>query len=156
MRFNVIQTTTRTISRLPCLSFARTTSPVRSRRCWKGRRAFQARERFSGVWALLPLSKETPQKPASSSNAPWICCPEWPGSYSTLGVFYFQTGQIDKAKEVLNRFKNSNASGALDVNRIEQVLAQAPAAIRGGNEPMTMANRAQLLQMALSLADRTL
>ena len=35
--------------------------------------------------------------------------PEWPGSYSTLGVFYFQTGQIAKAKEVLDRFKNSNA-----------------------------------------------
>jgi tetratricopeptide (TPR) repeat protein len=47
--------------------------------------------------------------------------PEWPGSYSTLGVFYFQTGQIAKAKEVLNRFKNTNESGALDLNRIEQV-----------------------------------
>jgi tetratricopeptide (TPR) repeat protein len=82
--------------------------------------------------------------------------PEWPGSYSTLGVFYFQTGQIAKAKEILNRFKNSNASGALDINRIEQVLAQAPAASPAGNEPMTMANREQLLQLALSLADRTL
>ncbi len=84
--------------------------------------------------------------------------PEWPGSYSTLGVFYFQTGQIAKAKEVLDRFKNSTASGSLDVNRIEQVLAQAPAPATspGGREPMTMANRAQLLQLALSLADRTL
>ena len=51
--------------------------------------------------------------------------PEWPGGYSTLGVFYFQTGQIDKAREVLNRFKNSNASGSLDIDRIEQVLDQA-------------------------------
>jgi len=33
--------------------------------------------------------------------------PEWAGSYSMLGVFYFQTGQIDKAKEVLG------ASGAV-------------------------------------------
>jgi tetratricopeptide (TPR) repeat protein len=82
--------------------------------------------------------------------------PEWPGSYSTLGVFYFQTGQIDKAKEVLNRFKNSNEHGALDINRIEQVLATAPATTPAGNEPMTMANRQQLLQLALSLADRTL
>ena len=82
--------------------------------------------------------------------------PEWPGSYSTLGVFYFQTGQIAKAKEILNRFKNSNASGALDINRIEQVLAHAPATSPAGNEPMTMANREQLLQLALSLADRTL
>jgi len=82
--------------------------------------------------------------------------PEWPGSYSTLGVFYFQTGQIAKAKEILNRFKNSNASGALDINRIEQVLAQAPVTSPAGNEPMTMANREQLLRLALSLADRTL
>jgi len=82
--------------------------------------------------------------------------PEWPGSYSTLGVFYFQTGQIDKAKEVLNRFKSSNAKGGLDVNRIEQTLAQAPQTAAAGNEPMTMASRQQFLQIALSLADRTL
>ena len=82
--------------------------------------------------------------------------PEWPGSYSTLGVFYFQTGQIDKAKEVLNRFKNSNAKGGLDVNRIEQTLAQAPATAPSGDQPMSMANREQFLQIALSLADRTL
>jgi tetratricopeptide (TPR) repeat protein len=82
--------------------------------------------------------------------------PEWSGSYSTLGVFYFQTGQIDKAKEVLNRFKNSSERGALDINRIEQVLATAPATSPAANEPMTMANRQQLLGLALSLADRTL
>ena len=82
--------------------------------------------------------------------------PEWPGSYSTLGVFYFETGQIDKAKEVLNRFKNSSTGGGLDVNRIEQILERAPATALTGNEPMTSANRAQLLQLALSLADRTL
>ena len=82
--------------------------------------------------------------------------PEWPGSYSTLGVFYFQTGQIAKAQEVLNRFKNSNAVGGLDITRIEKVLAQAPATSSTVNEPMTAANRTQLLQLALSLADRTL
>jgi tetratricopeptide (TPR) repeat protein len=82
--------------------------------------------------------------------------PEWPGSYSTLGIFYFQTGQIAKAKEVLNRFKNSTGSGGLDLNRIEQVLAQAPETASTGNEPMSMANRQQLLRFALSLADRTL
>lgn len=81
--------------------------------------------------------------------------PEWPGSYSVLGVFYFQTGQIEKAKEVLDRFKNSNAGG-LDINRIEQVLAQAPRTSATGNEPMTMANREQLLHLALTLADRSL
>jgi tetratricopeptide (TPR) repeat protein len=81
--------------------------------------------------------------------------PEWPGGYSTLGVFYFQSGQIDKAREVLNRFRNSSASGTLDIGRIEQVLDQAalhpaPAA------SMSETDRAQFLQLALSLADRTL
>ncbi len=81
--------------------------------------------------------------------------PEWPGSYSTLGVFYFQTGQIAKAREVLDRFKGSNAGG-LDVNRIEEVLSRAPAKPSSAQEPMSMAARQQLLQLALSLADRTL
>jgi len=82
--------------------------------------------------------------------------PEWSGSYSTLGVFYYQTGQIDKAREVLNRFKGSNAGGGLDVNRIEEVLSRAPATSSSASEPMSTAARQQLLQLALSLADRTL
>jgi hypothetical protein len=57
---------------------------------------------------------------------------------------------------VLGRFKNSSAGGSLDVNRIEEFLAQAPAAAPNENEPMTMESRNQLLQLALSLADRTL
>jgi tetratricopeptide (TPR) repeat protein len=81
--------------------------------------------------------------------------PEWPGGYSTLGMFYFQTGQIAKAREVLDRFKGSNAGG-LDVNRIEEVLSRAPAKPSSAQEPMSMAARQQLLQLALSLADRTL
>ena len=82
--------------------------------------------------------------------------PEWPGSYSTLGVFYYQTGQIDKAKEVFNRFKGSSASGGLDVNRIAETLEKAPAMPLVVNEPMPMAARQQLLQFAISIADRTL
>jgi tetratricopeptide (TPR) repeat protein len=82
--------------------------------------------------------------------------PEWSGSYSTLGVFYYQTGQIEKAKEVLSRFKGSNASGGLDVNRIAEALEKAPAMPLVVNEPMPMLARQQLLQFALSIADRTL
>jgi tetratricopeptide (TPR) repeat protein len=82
--------------------------------------------------------------------------PEWSGSYSTLGVFYYQTGQIEKAREVLNRFRGSNAAGGLDVNRIEDALAKAPASSSSATEPMPTAARQQLLQLALSIADRTL
>ena len=78
--------------------------------------------------------------------------PEWAGSYSTLGVFYYQTGQYSKAREVLARFKGSRSSG-LDTNRIEQALANAPA---DSLQPLSPAGRQQFLQIALSLADRTL
>ncbi|HTS06969.1 MAG TPA: tetratricopeptide repeat protein [Candidatus Eisenbacteria bacterium] len=81
--------------------------------------------------------------------------PEWAGSYSTLGVFYYQTGQIDKAREVLSRFKGSNAGG-LDVQRIEQVLSQTSGKSAAPNEPLTAEARQQLLQFALIIADRTL
>jgi len=81
--------------------------------------------------------------------------PEWAGSYSTLGVFYYQTGQIEKAREVLNRFKGSNAGG-LDVQRIEQVLTQTRGKSATPTEPLTTEARQQLLQFALIIADRTL
>lgn len=81
--------------------------------------------------------------------------PEWVGGYSTLGVFYYETGQIDKAREVLNRFKGSNAGG-LDVSRIEEALSQAPATTANVSGPMPAEARQQLLQLALSIADRTL
>jgi tetratricopeptide (TPR) repeat protein len=81
--------------------------------------------------------------------------PEWAGGYSTLGVFYYQTGQYDKAREVLSRFKGSR-SGGLDVNRIEQALANAPQTSAANAQPLPPAARQQFLQIALSLADRTL
>jgi tetratricopeptide (TPR) repeat protein len=81
--------------------------------------------------------------------------PEWVGSYSTLGVFYYQTGQIERAREVLNRFKGSNAGG-LDVSRIEETLSRTPANPSAAGEPIPMAARQQLLQLALLIADRSL
>lgn len=81
--------------------------------------------------------------------------PQWPGGYSTLGVFYFQTGQVDKAREVLARFKNSSARSSLDIDRIEQVLNQASSSSLTA-KPLTQNEKAQFLQLALSLADRTL
>jgi superkiller protein 3 len=81
--------------------------------------------------------------------------PEWVGSYSTLGVFYYQTGQIEKAREVLNRFKGSNAGG-LDVGRIEETLSKTPANPSAAGQPIPMVARQQLLQIALMIADRSL
>lgn len=81
--------------------------------------------------------------------------PEWAGSYSTLGVFYYQTGQIERAREVLDRFKGSNAGG-LDVQRIEEVLAQSSPGTTTSTQPLSNEARQQLLQFALVIADRTL
>ncbi len=82
--------------------------------------------------------------------------PEWSGSYSALGVFYYQTGQVAKAREVLNRFTQKNPHGGLDVDRIEKALAQAPENTSSEPVPLSSNAKRQFLQMALSLADRTL
>jgi len=81
--------------------------------------------------------------------------PEWSAGYSTLGVYYFQTGQVDKAREVLTRFKNSTARSSLDIDRIEQTLNQATSS-SSTVQPLTAEGKTQFLQLALSLADRTL
>jgi tetratricopeptide (TPR) repeat protein len=81
--------------------------------------------------------------------------PEWAGSYSTLGIFYYQTGQIDKAREVLDRFKGSKAGG-LDVSRIEETLSRAPANTATADQPMPMLARQQVVQLAMMIADRSL
>jgi tetratricopeptide (TPR) repeat protein len=110
------------------------------------------------LWGLGVVSVregKTPQAEQHLERAVDLL-PEWPGSYSALGIFYYQTGEIAKAREVLNRFKGSNANGSLDVNRIEEALSRAPERPSTVTEPMPMVARQQFLQMALSLADRTL
>ncbi len=107
-----------------------------------------------GLGLISALKGNTPQAAERLERAVELL-PEWAGSYSTLGVFYYQTGQIDKAREVLDRFKGSKAGG-LDVGRIEETLSRAPAISASAREPMSMEARQQLLQLALSLADRTL
>jgi tetratricopeptide (TPR) repeat protein len=82
--------------------------------------------------------------------------PEWPGAYSTLGVFYFQIGQVDKAREVLKRFRDSSVGPSLDISRIEQVLDRAPASEAQTTGTLSAENKQQLLQFAIALADRTL
>src|SRR6266478_3439632 len=108
-----------------------------------------------GLGIVSVLEGKTPQAAENLERAVDLL-PEWPGSYSTLGAFYYQTGEITKAREVLNRFKGSNAAGGLDVNRIEEALSRAPAQSASASEPMPLVARQQLLQLALSLAERTL
>jgi tetratricopeptide (TPR) repeat protein len=107
-----------------------------------------------GLGICSVLEGDTPRAAEQFERALELL-PEWPGSYSILGVFYFQTGQIAKAKDVLNRFKG-NSSGGMDVTRIEQALAKAQVAPPGENQTWSAADRQSFLQLALSMADKTL
>lgn len=82
--------------------------------------------------------------------------PEWPGSYSTLGFFYFQTGQVTKAREVLQRFRNNGARGGLDLQRIESALGGATDDPLKSGKVMGMKERLQVFQLAEYLAAKTL
>jgi tetratricopeptide (TPR) repeat protein len=112
---------------------------------------------FWGLGTVCVLAGKTAEAEEDFERAVNLL-PEWPGSYSALGFFYFETGEIAKAREVLDRFKGSNAAGGLDINRIEEALSRAPES--GTSQfkalPMAPAARLQFLQLALTLADRTL
>src|SRR6185369_10682982 len=107
-----------------------------------------------GLGLVAVLQGKTTQAATHLESAVSLL-PEWPGSYSTLGFFYYQTGQIDKAREVFDRFKNSH-TGGLDIAKIEETLTRAPATTADASEPLSDRAKQQLLQMALSFADRTL
>jgi predicted Zn-dependent protease len=109
------------------------------------------------IWGLglISVMKGNTKQAAERLERAVDLLPEWAGSYSTLGVFYYQTGQIEKAREVLNRFKGSNAGG-LDISRIEGALSKAPAKSSATRESMPVVARQQMLQFALLIADRSL
>lgn len=79
--------------------------------------------------------------------------PDWPAGYSTLGVLYFQSGQLAKARDVLDRFRQSTVNSSLDIDHIQQVLDNATPVEAN---TLTTVNKAQFLEFALSLADKTL
>src|SRR5580704_12224726 len=123
---------------------------VRPKRvCRKAWPVFRIRGKFFGGLGVVSVLQGKNEQAAQHFERAVELLPEWAGSYSTLGVFYYETGQIDKAREALNRFKGSNAGG-LDVNRIEEVLSRAPAMAPSASQPLPMAARQQLLQIALS------
>lgn len=51
--------------------------------------------------------------------------PQWESSYSALGTFYFDTGQVAKAQQTLNRYAELFPHGLLNVNSLRGVLADA-------------------------------
>lgn len=108
-----------------------------------------------GLGLVAVMAGQTEQAASRFEHAIELL-PEWAGAYSTLGVLYFQTGKIEKAREVLNRFKESSVGSSLEISRIEQVLDRAVAPPADATGALSAENKQQLLQFALSLSDQTL
>ena len=81
--------------------------------------------------------------------------PDWQSSYSALGIFYYETGQIDAARETLNQYQKLFPHGALDVARIQQALEQAenPKSKIENLKPLPPEARLRFLQVAFALAE---
>jgi tetratricopeptide (TPR) repeat protein len=109
------------------------------------------------VWGLGVLAAVDGNNQAAEKNLQRSVdlLPQWQSSYSALGTFYFETGQILKARETLGRYSQLFPHGGMDVSRIEQVLASTPAATTANPSPLSPQARQQFLALALMLADQT-
>ena len=110
---------------------------------------------FWGLGIVSALQGRNPEAAEDLERAVDLL-PEWPGAYSALGVFYFQNGEVAKAREVFERFRSSDAKGSLSTDRIERALDTAAVSGSTSHHSMDAQARAQFLQWALLLADRTL
>jgi tetratricopeptide (TPR) repeat protein len=122
----------------------------------KGQQRIPGSGKISWGLGLAAVMAGDTEEAASRFERTIELLPEWAGAYSTLGVLYFQVGKIEKAREVLNRFKESSVGPSLDISRIEQVLERASSPSAKTTGALSAENRQQLLQFALSLSDRTL
>ncbi|MDE3179818.1 MAG: tetratricopeptide repeat protein [Acidobacteriota bacterium] len=77
--------------------------------------------------------------------------PQWESSYSVLGAFYFDTGQVSKASQTLDRYARIFPHGQLNVEGLRHLLAESPRE----TAPISLSPpaRARFLAMALTLAD---
>jgi tetratricopeptide (TPR) repeat protein len=83
--------------------------------------------------------------------------PEWPAAYSALGMFYFESGQLGKARATLGRLESAKLEGGPDIEPIKQVLAAAGESSQYGAKVKTFSpeERKQFLQSCLTLAEDT-
>jgi tetratricopeptide (TPR) repeat protein len=79
--------------------------------------------------------------------------PQWESGYSTLGTFYFETGQLSKARQTLDRYARLFPHGGLNVERLRQVLASYGNQDAPKSLSLSSQERTQFLAMALALAD---
>jgi tetratricopeptide (TPR) repeat protein len=109
---------------------------------------------FWGMGVLGAFTGKNAQAEASFKRAADLM-PDWQSSYSALGIFYYETGQIDAARETLNQYQKLFPHGALDVARIQQALEQAETLRSKTGNPDSLPPEARLrfLQVAFALAE---
>jgi tetratricopeptide (TPR) repeat protein len=109
---------------------------------------------FWGMGVLSAFVGKNAQAEAGFKRAADLM-PDWQSPYSALGIFYYETGQIDAARETLNQYQKLFPHGALDVVRIQQALQRAdnPNAKIENPKPLPPEARLRFLQFAFALAE---
>jgi tetratricopeptide (TPR) repeat protein len=82
--------------------------------------------------------------------------PSREGPYLTLGMFYFEAGRVDEARQVFQQYTSAFPHPSMDVTRIRQTLDSAQeqtSSARQGPLQLSSEARNQFCQLALSLAD---
>ena len=108
---------------------------------------------FWGLGIVSALQGKNAQAGESLERAADLL-PEWQSSYSLLGLFYYETGQYEKARETLNQYTRLFPSGGLNVTRLQQALDSTPTRENRSAESIQLSPEArrQFLQMALAMA----
>jgi Flp pilus assembly protein TadD len=82
--------------------------------------------------------------------------PEWQSGYSALAMFYYETGQINKAREIVDRYVRVFPNGGVDIRRIQQMLESSRNQDTFiGPRTLSPEARQRFLQIALALADES-
>src|SRR5438445_11794054 len=76
--------------------------------------------------------------------------PSRESGYSALGIFYYETGQLSEARQILQRYQDLFPHGTLDVGRIRQALDAAPAGREAQVAELSPQAKLQFLQAALA------
>jgi len=109
--------------------------------------------RLSWGFGVLAVAQGKNDEAAKYFNRAIDLLPQWQTGYSALGVFYYETGQIARARETLDRYSTLFPHGALNVDKIHQVLADSPAT---GAQPaaprkLSAEERHQFLETAMAM-----
>lgn len=83
--------------------------------------------------------------------------PQWAATYAALAILYYQTGQIEKARQTLNTLTQNGLSKEFDVQQIRQVLSDASSDSRTQKGPHNLSpqSRQQFIGTALALVDQS-